>query len=79
VIPPAEFEAGLNSILWRACRLLVRGWAAGQPELIGDDTNQRVAIPQVNSVFYANPEVTQPLRTDHGSEGWGFESLRACC
>ena len=25
-----------------------------------------------------DPEVTQPTRADYGSEGWGFEFLRAC-
>jgi hypothetical protein len=59
-------------------RALGRAWAARQPETTGDNTNQPVGKPQVKSNSYANPKVTESARTDYGSEGWGFESLRAC-
>jgi hypothetical protein len=63
---------------------LGRGWAARQPELMGDNANQPVGNPNANSDFGANPDVTESSRTDYGSEGWGLtlyvrgEFSRAC-
>ena len=74
----ALLEIVLGQLVDHSSSVLGRAWAARQPETTGDNTNQPVGKPQVKSNSYANPKVTESARTDYGSEGWGFESLRAC-
>ena len=50
---------------------LGRGWAARQPETTGGNRNQRIGKPQFNGRFGTKVEVTEPFRTDYGSEGGG--------
>ena len=65
-----------------------RGWTARQPELTGDNANRPVVKPQVNRDFGVNLDVTEAVRTDYGSEGWGLSQAtraslsgraEACC